>query len=298
MNSKRILVTGGTGLLGQALIQKLRSLKAELTVLSRTSHQEQGYIQGDLALNLNLTTACKNQALIFHLASFNPPAHCTEPEQGQAHFDVTVKGTQYLLQAAIKNKVQRLIFVSSQRAIEATTDYGKAKRQAEALLFEAQKQIEISIVRLPALYTDELNPTIRQLYQLPPLPKMGEQRSFISVSDAIQALLLIATKQAAIGQLYQVTDGQQYSLYSIQQQIRRSLNKPEPKIVIPFWILKIMAFIGDILETLCQRQMPINHARLIKLSQSTGMEDQKIRQELGYQETTTLDQKIANSSIF
>jgi len=60
-----------------------------------------------LALNLNLNQACTQQALIFHLASFNPPKNSPDPEQGQAHFEVTVKGTQYLLQAAIQNKVKQ-----------------------------------------------------------------------------------------------------------------------------------------------------------------------------------------------
>jgi len=286
MLNKNVLVTGGTGLLGQALAKELQQQKFNVHILSRQKINNPHYIQADLTQNYDLDQACAGQQFIFHLASFNPPKNAKDPEQGQAHFDVTVTGTQNLLKAAIANKVKRIIFVSSQRAIEAESDYGKAKQQAELLLMEAKEQIEISIIRLPALFTDDLNPIIKQILNNKLfLPNMGEQRSFIYINDAIAALILIANAKKANGEIFQATDGQSYSLYEIQQMT--GSKRP-----IPLFLLIIMAKVGDILQWLLKRPMPINQQRLNKLKQSTWMDDQKLCQQLGYQAKMTLKQKL------
>ena len=300
MFNKRILITGGTGLVGQALLNALEQQGAQVTILSRQKNKAENSIQVDFLNPTNLDQACLNQQIIFHCASYVAPKNSADPEQGSAHFKITVEGTKQLLNAAIKNKVKQFIFISSSRAIAPINDYGRAKQQAEQLLLAKKDQINISILRLPAVYTDQPIRAIGQIYhrilnnKLPPLPDMKEQRSFIHLDDVIHALLLIAEKPQAIGQIYQVTDGEVYSFYQIQQMIRKQLNKPAPKIIIPYVILQIMATIGSLLETTLKKEMPINLKKLTKLNQSTWIDDQKIRQELGYQEEHHLNKIIKN----
>lgn len=64
----RVLVTGGTGLLGRALVDRLRD-RAEVRVLSRRPRPEPGFVQGDLESGAGLAEAVAGVDAIAHCAS-------------------------------------------------------------------------------------------------------------------------------------------------------------------------------------------------------------------------------------
>jgi uncharacterized protein YbjT (DUF2867 family) len=66
--SMRVLVTGGTGVLGRELVSRLRA-QAEVRVLSRRPRDRRGFVQGDLETGDGLAAALDGVDVIAHCAS-------------------------------------------------------------------------------------------------------------------------------------------------------------------------------------------------------------------------------------
>jgi uncharacterized protein YbjT (DUF2867 family) len=66
--SMRVLVTGGTGVLGRELVSRLRA-QAEVRVLSRRPPDRPGFVQGDLETGEGLAAALDGVDVIAHCAS-------------------------------------------------------------------------------------------------------------------------------------------------------------------------------------------------------------------------------------
>ena len=65
---ERLLVTGGTGVLGTQLVRRLRD-RAEVRVLSRGPSREAGFVRGDLETGEGLAAAVEGVDAIVHCAS-------------------------------------------------------------------------------------------------------------------------------------------------------------------------------------------------------------------------------------
>jgi UDP-N-acetylglucosamine 4,6-dehydratase len=148
LSGKRIAITGGTGSWGQALIHNLLSKHnpAEITVLSR----------GELAqVNLQrrfpderlktvlcdvrdvqaLTRALKSQDVVFHLAALKHVPICEDnPEEA---IKTNIDGTQNVIHASQVCGVERVIYVSSDKACEPVNLYGLTKAVGEKLIINA-----------------------------------------------------------------------------------------------------------------------------------------------------------------
>jgi nucleoside-diphosphate-sugar epimerase len=65
---ERILVTGGTGVLGRELVRRLQR-QVDVRVLSRRPSPEPGFVQGDLETGEGLAAAVAGVDVIVHCAS-------------------------------------------------------------------------------------------------------------------------------------------------------------------------------------------------------------------------------------
>jgi uncharacterized protein YbjT (DUF2867 family) len=98
MGASEILVTGGTGLLGQRVVDRLRAAGREARVLSRSA----GTVRGDLLTGSGLEEAVRGVDTIIHCAS--------NPYRKTRRTDVA--GTELLLQAAARAGVSHVVFIS------------------------------------------------------------------------------------------------------------------------------------------------------------------------------------------
>lgn len=146
-----ILITGGTGSLGQALVAKLLPLPTyqKIIVYSRDEHkQEQLKIKlkdhpklrffiGDIRDKERLMLALNNVDQVIHTAALKivPTAEYNPFEA----IKTNVLGTQNLIDSCIYHKdvVRKIIFVSTDKAVSPINLYGATKLCAEKLIIAA-----------------------------------------------------------------------------------------------------------------------------------------------------------------
>lgn len=150
--NKKILITGGTGTIGQHLVRRiLRDAPAVIRIFSRDEYKQfemqqalyehqttLRYLIGDIRDADRLTRAMEGIDYVFHLAAMKHVPAC-EYNPFEA-VQTNVIGTQNVIQAAIQAGVQKVLFTSTDKAISPTNTYGATKLTAERLISAAEFQ--------------------------------------------------------------------------------------------------------------------------------------------------------------
>ncbi|MDN4523631.1 polysaccharide biosynthesis protein [Fictibacillus fluitans] len=145
--NKTVLITGGTGSWGRELTKKLLSYKPkEIRIFSRNefaqvemqrtiNHATLKFIIGDVRDYNSVYNACKKVDYIFHLAALKHVPIC-EAQPLEA-LKTNVIGTENIIRASIKNKVVKVINVSTDKAVDPVNIYGLTKALAERLIINS-----------------------------------------------------------------------------------------------------------------------------------------------------------------
>ena len=160
---KTVLITGGAGFLGVYLSRFLlaRGFKVIcLDVADFTADDIKNkiiFLQTDIKDKKKLISDFKNIDYVVHAAAALPIAH-----DRKIIFDTNVEGTKNVLEAALKNKIKRLVFISStavygvpKKVPEQESDiiapighYGESKVEGEKLCTEYfKKGLSVNILR-------------------------------------------------------------------------------------------------------------------------------------------------------
>lgn len=139
----RILLTGGTGFLGRALVNRLKNdtMVERLCVLSRDEHKVSKLAEeydgkaslrtfvGDVRDLSRLQFACRNVDAVIHAAALKRiDAIVNESLELQK---TNVDGTVNILKASLECGVRKVLFISSDKAAEPCNAYGASKMMAE-----------------------------------------------------------------------------------------------------------------------------------------------------------------------
>jgi UDP-N-acetylglucosamine 4,6-dehydratase len=143
---RTVLLTGGTGTLGHAIIEQARrdNWPASFTVYSRSElnqarmrqqYPDVRYVLGDVRDRDRLTAAIAGHDVVLHLAAMKRVPECeAQPEEC---FKTNVLGTANVLHACQAAGVKRCVVISTDKACAAITTYGASKRLAEGLVTAA-----------------------------------------------------------------------------------------------------------------------------------------------------------------
>ena len=121
----KVLVTGGTGLLGREVVNQLTARGHDVRILSR--RQGPNTVTGDLLTGAGLPEALSGIDTIVHLAS--------DPKRPK---DVDVDGTRRLLDAAKNAGTPHLVYISIVGIDQIPMAYYRAKLTAEQLVEQAE----------------------------------------------------------------------------------------------------------------------------------------------------------------
>mgnify|MGYP006280363707 CR=1 FL=1 len=159
----RVLVTGGRGLLGEAVVTELVARGHVVTSFQRTSAgQRRGVVEilGDISDARRVAEAMRDMEGVVHLA-----AHVAMAGPWSVFERVNIEGTHHVLDAAAASGVQRIVHVSSPSVAHTGTalagataepadpvhtegNYARSKALAEQLvLAQAPADMAVAVVR-------------------------------------------------------------------------------------------------------------------------------------------------------
>lgn len=220
MNNKTILITGGTGSWGRELVARLLEREPkEIRIFSRNEalqvemkqefdhHPKLTFIIGDIRDQDEIMQACQNVDYVYHLAALKHVPICEQ--QPDSAMKTNVIGTGYVIQAAIKNEVDKVIYVSTDKASHPSSTYGMTKAIGEKLIVHAnlrEGNTKFVCVRSGNVLgsAGSVVPIFKQRIEQGldiNLTDARMTRFFLTIEDAI-ILLLKATEESRGGEVY------------------------------------------------------------------------------------------------
>jgi UDP-N-acetylglucosamine 4,6-dehydratase len=145
---KKIIVTGGTGSIGSEIVRRILKYEPKVVrILSRDEtkqfelEQELGdlemtrFLIGDIRDKDRLRRAFEDIDIVFHAAAMKHVPAC-EFNPFEA-VQTNVVGTQNVVDAAIENEVEKVIAISTDKAVSPINTMGATKLLAEKLIIDA-----------------------------------------------------------------------------------------------------------------------------------------------------------------
>ncbi len=264
----KVLVTGGTGVVGEGVIAAL--LERGHTVRLLTRHAGQDAVRwprgveaknGDVSSSASMRGAANGCDAIVHVAGIEeetPPAATFEK--------VNVLGTRHVVAEAQRAKVQRLVYVSSLGADTGASDYHESKRRGEQSVRGCTRPWVI--VRPAAVYgpgDSNLSTILNMVRTLPAIPVIdgGDQRfQPIWYEDAGRAIARAVDADVA-GRTLEIAGPDVSTMNDLLDRLEVLVGRKPRRVGVPAGIASMSMHVA----TLLGFKLPLSQARLTMLQE-------------------------------
>lgn len=321
----KALVTGASGMIGSHLVEQLITQNHEVRALVRKtsdiSHLKAlgaEIVVGDVEDNDSLAPAVKGVDVVFHAAARVMPGWGSWQEFESS----IVKGTQNILEASTKAGVPRFVYFSSgtvygqacRRGIPADEStpcgvefepesyYDYAKLEAEKIAFDYHKKgkIQVSALRPGWVYGPRDRLLIDRLYRQLHMPVVvwpgnaNPRIPLVFASDVADCAILAATKDCAIGEVYNVAPCEEIRLRDFAIAMARALRRPEPRIFIPYSLAYAVCALTEAWYRMRRvKDLPyLTRSALRHLNTEMLLDASKAKNELGWEPKVSLPEGI------
>jgi dihydroflavonol-4-reductase len=230
-HANRILVTGATGFLGQAVVSFLvqsgynpRGLARETsdTITLERMQPNVAVHRGDLADKRSLVAAMDGCDWVLNCAGLNS---FWEPDE-QAFHQINIEGTRYVMEAALEAQVAKVVHVSTamaygfpetspfdEQALPGVhvSEYARSKYEGDSIAWELHETsgLPLVVVYLAAVVGAGDRKSVMQISrflrgQIPAMIDSQSQFTYVYVGDAARAIVRAAEKEGNEGQRYLV----------------------------------------------------------------------------------------------
>lgn len=243
----RILVTGGTGLVGRAAVEALRERGHLVRVLARhrpgsrlEAIEGVEYREGDLCDAPSVRGACDDCEVVVHAA-----AVVSAPGGDEAVTRINVGGTRHLLAEALRAGVRRIVHVSSLGAERGATAYHRTKRESEVLV--RQGAHEWIVLRPGNVYGPGESHIARFMHAMRtwpvvPVPGDPDQRfQPIWVEDLAACIAHAVERPELTGRTYELVGPESVSTRELHDWIGAIVGRRPPLVRVPVALIGVGA---------------------------------------------------------
>jgi nucleoside-diphosphate-sugar epimerase len=307
--NKHILVTGGSGFVGSALIKRLLSEHRDILAVGRSdvnlpvetvkvsSFSELGAL-GQRLGSIDVVVHCAARAHIMNDDTVDPLAEYRK---------VNVDGTLNVARHALEAGVKRFLFVSSikvngehtppgrpftEEAAPAPEDpYGISKYEAERELQAlcAETGMELVIIRPPLVYGPGVKGNFASMIRLMekglplPLGAVRNKRSLVALDNLVDLIVTCVDSPAAANQVFLAADGQDISTTELLRNVANAMGKPARLLPVPSGLLMLGASLFG------------KKAVAKRLLGSLQVDISKARELLGWQPPVSVEEGLARA---
>jgi nucleoside-diphosphate-sugar epimerase len=314
-----VLVTGGSGFLGQHLVAALRKRGDRVRTFARSRRlaalpAEVEHLRGDIRDAAAVERAFEGVDAAIHLVSnFRSAA-----SDGDA-FAINVEGTDHVLRAAQRQRVARLVHCStigvhgSVLAVPANEEtpfnpgdaYQRTKLTAErrVLQFQRDTGLPIAVVRPISLFGpgDQRMLKLFRMIQKGRFVLLGDGAANFQpayVDDVVQGFLLCLDRDVAVGEAF-IVGGEEYlPLRELVVRIAEHLAVSPPWLRLPMAPFALAASACEAIFPPLGLEPPLHHRRLSFYRNQRAFRVDKAKRLLGFQPQVSLDQTLARTAAW
>ena len=315
----KIFITGVTGYIGQRLTEALLEQGHEVHALCRQHPDfssfrspEFYFHQGDLFDMHALNSAMHNCEAVFHLAAI---AKVWMPSPGQ-YYDVNVKGTINVLDAALANNVQKIVFTSSAAVYGSSngrqlteedvrmqpffTDYESSKFIAEERIQHyVRRGLDVMIVHPtkvygPGIWTESnavsqmIKSYVEGKWHI--IPGDGKMVGNFSYIDDVLKGHIRALEHGRPGEKY-ILGGVNISFNDFFERLRKVSHKNFFTFHIPYPLMMLYGLKEEAVNAISGKEPKITRPWIEKYNHDLALSSNKAERELGYS-ITPLDKGL------
>lgn len=317
----KILVTGGTGFTGKALVNRLLNDGHEVVALDYKEGLKTEDLRargaevviGSVTDKEILEKCMPGVDVVQHLAAAFRELNVPDTY----YYDVNVNGTRNVLDAAQRHGVKKVVYCSTcgvhgnidnppggeDAPIQPADYYQKTKYQAEPFVKEASKNgLDAVILRPAAIYgpgDPERFFMIFKRVSKGTFPMFGNGRTFyhpLYVDNLVDALVLAMAPGKGTGEAYLIADEQYVTIEDLVRRIGKALNV---NVKVPHYPVMPLVVSGRVMETLCRPfgiTPPIFPRRVDWYRQNRAFKIDKAKRDLGYDPKVGLDEGLKRTA--
>lgn len=272
INNKSLFITGATGFVGRALLEKISDCAdKDITVATRikapTFLQYPNYFITNLNSDTDWRGGLQNKDVVIHAAARVHVMNDSASDQLEEYRSVNVEGTLRLARQAAMSGVRRFIFISSikvngectRNGVCFTADdspspsdfYGQSKAEAEKELRElaAESGMEVVIIRPPLVYGRGVKGNFETMLKIVdkgiplPLGSVRNKRSMVAIENLVDLVTVCIDHPLAANEIFLAGDGLDLSTPDFIREIGNAKGKAVRLFSVPQSVLMLGASI-------------------------------------------------------
>ena len=317
----RILVTGGTGFTGKALVRRLLDLGHEVVALDykeglKTAELRDwgaGVIIGSVTDAAVVRRAMEGVEVVHHLAAAFREMNVPDTY----YWEVNVQGTRNVLDEALKQGVRKLVYCSTcgvhgnidhppggeDAPIQPADYYQRTKYEAEPLVRTFhQRGLPAAILRPAAIYgpgDPERFLMIFRRVSRGKFPMFGNGKTLyhpLYIDNLVDAFVAAMADGVGDGEAYLIADDQYLEIEDLVKRVGRALNVD---VKIPHYPVWPVVAAGHVVEKACRPfgvTPPIFPRRVDWYRQNRAFKIDKAKRDLGYEPKVGIDEGLRRTA--
>lgn len=300
----KVFLTGASGFIGKAVLERLIKEKYEITVLLLPDESEDlvkgpSIVRGDVTEPSTLSGKMKKQDVVIHLAGsvgFQSWKNC---------ISINRNGTQNVIREVKNSGIQRFIHISSVSVYGRVPDihidenfpfkkigdpYGDTKIDGENIVneFARQNKIDLTIIRPTAVYgkgDNKFLPSLVRNLKSGKFRIVGDGNNtvdLINVSDVADFILLVLREDKSIGSVYNLANPDNPTWNEMLEAVTSDLGIPMPKKHISYKVAYAAAGMMELISKFSKKSPRLSRYAIRLIGQQYNYVIDRMKQELGF----------------